>query len=113
MKYSAKQIIVLFNKSKSGKSYINVSGDVMTIVPATVYDMCKNGEIEEVEVEAGEPLMDETDNTKVVFNTMKVKSFSESALAKLEKAKRFMIAAEGFDSAKFTEIMKMADAITF
>ncbi len=113
MKYSAKQVIVLFNKSTSGKSVINVSGDIMSIIPTTVYDMCKSGEIDEVEMEEGGDLLDRSDPTKVSFKTMKVKSFTESALAKLEKAKRFMVAADGFDSAKFTEIMATANAIQF
>lgn len=111
MKYSAKQLLVLFNASKSGKSMINVSGDTMSVVPVAVYNMAKAGEIDEIEMEAGDDLKNE-DGT-VAFKTMKVKTFTESALAKLEKAKRFMVAADGFDSAKFTEIMATANAIQF
>ena len=113
MKYSAKQIIVLFNKSKSGKSYINVSDNLMTIIPATVYEMCKAGEIEEVETEAGADMMDETDPAKVAFKTEKVKTFTESALARLEKGKRFVEAAAGFDPEAFAKALATANTITF
>ena len=113
MKYSAKLILATFNSSKSGKSLIKIEGDTMFVVNSNVAAMCKSGEISEVEFAEGTPLMDQADPSKVAFKTMQVKDFTESALNRIEQAKRFVDAAEGVDQDKFKAAIALAKDLKF
>lgn len=113
MKFTAKQIVALFNKSKSGKSFIKIDGTTMIIVNETVHNMCRLNEISEIEFVPGQPLMDQNDNTKKVFDTMNVGSYTESAISRLQNASALCIAYDGVDQEKVTKAIELAKTITF
>ena len=85
--------------------------------PKAIYNRIVAGEIEEVEYDdAVTPLIvpDTQDPTKTVeLKFCRISKVVESGLGKLQKAKKFVEAAQGFDMAAFTNAMSIADAITF
>lgn len=113
MKLTAKVILATFNTSKSGKSLIRIEGDTMIIVNATVADMCRKGEIDEVTFTDGQPLMDQADPNKVVFNTKNVSDFKESAIARLQQANALCLAYDGVDEEKVSKAIALAGQIKF
>lgn len=111
MKYSAKFILAMFNKSKSGKSWIYVDGKTMYIISNAVYNMIVANNVTEVEFAKGEDLMDEADPTKLVFSTMKVKDWTESVTAKLAAKSAEIEAIEQFDQDRYAAAMKKLEGI--
>ncbi len=109
MKKSAKVIIALFNKSKSGKSMISVEDKTMFIVSDQVFQMCNAGIIGEVTFAAGGDLLNE--DGSVAFQTMRVSDFTETAIAKLRSANAFIQEAEAFDDARYKAAMEKAKAL--
>lgn len=110
MKYGAKFIIAMFNKSKSGKSWIYVDNQTMYVISDSVYNMVKNGEITEIEFAAGGEL--KNDDGSLAFNTMKVKDWTESLASRAAAANKVIEAAESFDQAKYDAAKKKLEGLT-
>jgi len=111
MKFSAKFILAMFNKSKSGKSWIYVDGVKMYIISDAVYQMLRNNEIVETEFSAAGDLTDEADPTKVVFNTFRVKDWVESAITRIEQANKLITAVAAFDNDAYIKAKKVAEGL--
>lgn len=109
MKYSAKFILAMFNRSKSGKSWIYVDGDTMYVISDAVYNMIKNGDLVEVEFASGGDLNNE-DGT-LAFHTMKVKDWTESLASRAQAANKVIAAAESFDQAKYDAAKKKLEGL--
>lgn len=111
MKYSAKFILAMFNRSKSGKSWVYVDGKTMYVISDAVYNMLKSGEVIEVEFAAGGDLMAD-DKVTVAFNTMKVKDWTESLASRAAAANKVIKTAESFNQAKYNATKKKLEGLT-
>lgn len=109
MKYTAKFILAMFNKSKSGKSWVYVDGITMYVISDAVYNMLKSGDVVEVEFAIGGDLKNE-DGT-LAFNTMKVKDWTESLASRATAANKVIDAAESFDQAKYDAAKKKLEGL--
>lgn len=113
MKKTRAEILALFNRSTSGKSFINIADGIMFIITLALYEMVKSNDVVEVEfVEDGGTLdLTATDGTVSKVKTAKVKTFTESRLVKLRTANEFIAEASKFDEAAYAAAMKKMEGV--
>jgi len=110
MEYSAKFIIAMFNKSKSGKSWIYVDGQKMYILSDAVYHMARLGDIVDILFSPAGDL--KNDDGSVAFNTWRVKDWTESMTSKLRARMEEVEAIEAFDQERFNAAQAKLEGLT-
>lgn len=122
MKKSRIELLALFNKSKSGKSYLQIVGDQMFLVSEAIMEMVKSGKIDSLTFAKDGELLSETEPAdptkpdgpkKKEFDTFRPTVIEESAVEKLSKVAAIVEAGDKIDMEKFNQYMTMAGTITF
>jgi hypothetical protein len=120
MKKSRIEILSFFNKSKSGKSYLQIVGDQMYLISEAIMAMVIAGDVESLTFEKDGELLGTVLADPAVpgvfkkeFDTLRPNKIEESAIAKLAKANAIIEKAAGVDQAALKAALEIADSITF